>query len=507
MPRKYLMSWEGSPAFRWKKEFRKTIYRVSCRELGFAEKSWTKEDTYQAANEWWEKKKSEILLRVGEHPHQDALAALKSKADVAAQLGLHEEVKRLREQIQAVEQLPADDPPTIEHETFQRIQGAKLLGIDVPDDLDPVVAELIFGKERIWNDRRARIARVPTESTAETHAQRFLDFHRGQAKADAISTGRFGVLRNGIQHFLQWFGPTRALKEISEADVSGYYAHLMKRLAKGGDGNSSNTLWNHFQVFKQFVDYAAEETPEIPLPKNLRSKKFQIPKSRREPNPFTKDEFNLIFQHANERLQAHLLLMLNCGFYQGDVAELAADEVDWDAGRIIRGRSKKKKLQAKKSKTAAIRINWPLWDKTVELLKKTGNRKGLVFLNNDGLPLVRGSILESGNEDRQDNIRSAYCRVVRKLKQKQMLLKNWNKTLKQLRKTGANILEKSKEHAEFYEMFLDHSAVAKRHYLTSGEPVPKFDDAVKFFGDKMGFPTSPPKKKGTGHGGLETTGD
>ena len=49
---------------------------------------------------------------------------------------------------------------------------------------------------------------------------------------------------------------------------------------------------------------------------------------------------------------------------------------------------------------------------------------------------------------------------------------------------------KSKVHAEFYEMFLDHSAVAKRHYLTSGEPVPKFDEAVKFFGEQMGFLTT-----------------
>jgi hypothetical protein len=51
-------------------------------------------------------------------------------------------------------------------------------------------------------------------------------------------------------------------------------------------------------------------------------------------------------------------------------------------------------------------------------------------------------------------------------------------------------LEKSKDHAEFYEMFLNHSAVAKGHNLTSGEPIPRFDEAVKFFGDQMGCPTT-----------------
>ncbi len=490
MPRKYLMSWEGDPAFRWKKEFRKKVYRVTCRELGFFEKSWTKDETYQAANEWWEKKQADLVQSGRWHPHQDALETLKSRADIAAQLGLHDEAERLLEKIKAVERQPADEVPSLDDSTAQRIENLKLFDIQVPADLDPTAAEIIFGEERIWADRKARLAKVPSSSTAQHHADQFLEFHRNQARSKEKSTGRFGVLRNGIQNFLRWFGPSRALKEICEADVSGYYGHLMQRLAKGGDGNSGNTLWDHFQVFKQFIDHAAEESPEIPLPKNLRSKKFQIPKTRREPNPFTKEEFELIVSNSNERLQAHLMLMLNCGMYQGDVAELEADEVDLSAGRIVRVRSKKQKILAKKSKSSPIKLNWLLWDKTLELLKKAGNQTGLVFLNEDGLPLVRGVIGDDGNEDRQDNIRSAYCRVIDKLKKAKKLSEAWNKTLKQLRKTGANVLEKSKDHAEFYEMFLDNSAVAKRHYLTSGEPVPRFDEAVKFFGEQMGFPTT-----------------
>jgi hypothetical protein len=131
-----------------------------------------------------------------------------------------------------------------------------------------------------------------------------------------------------------------------------------------------------------------------------------------------------------------------------------------------------------------------LWDKTLELLKTTGNTKGLVFLNEDGNSLVRGAIGDDGNEDRQNNIRSAYCRVICKLKKKNLLPADWNKTLKQLRKTGANVLEKSKDHAEFYTMFLDHLAVAKQHYLKSGKPVPRFDAAIKFFCESFGFTTT-----------------
>ena len=82
-----IMSWEGSPAFRWKKEFQKKIYRVSCRELGFAEQFWLKDETYQAANAWWLKKHAELVHSEKWHPHEDAINALKSKVDIAAKLG------------------------------------------------------------------------------------------------------------------------------------------------------------------------------------------------------------------------------------------------------------------------------------------------------------------------------------------------------------------------------------------------------------------------------------
>src|SRR3954471_8624278 len=60
MARTYQMTWEGHPGYRWKKMHRGAMYRVSCADLGFPENRWTKEDTYQAANEWWGRKRSEL---------------------------------------------------------------------------------------------------------------------------------------------------------------------------------------------------------------------------------------------------------------------------------------------------------------------------------------------------------------------------------------------------------------------------------------------------------------
>ena len=58
MPRKFEMSWEGKPAFRWVKMYKGTRHRVSCADLKAM--VWTEEATYRLANEWWTRKRAEI---------------------------------------------------------------------------------------------------------------------------------------------------------------------------------------------------------------------------------------------------------------------------------------------------------------------------------------------------------------------------------------------------------------------------------------------------------------
>ncbi|HEY7427681.1 MAG TPA: hypothetical protein VH682_25850, partial [Gemmataceae bacterium] len=57
MPRRELMSWEGSPNFRWVKMHKGVRYRVTCEEL---QTQRTKEGSIVKANEWWRKKILEL---------------------------------------------------------------------------------------------------------------------------------------------------------------------------------------------------------------------------------------------------------------------------------------------------------------------------------------------------------------------------------------------------------------------------------------------------------------
>jgi hypothetical protein len=58
--RKFLMSWESKPYYRWVKMFMGVRYRVTCEALGLRRNSWTKEDSWQAANQWWQDRLAEL---------------------------------------------------------------------------------------------------------------------------------------------------------------------------------------------------------------------------------------------------------------------------------------------------------------------------------------------------------------------------------------------------------------------------------------------------------------
>jgi hypothetical protein len=77
--------------------------------------------------------------------------------------------------------------------------------------------------------------------------------------------------------------------------------------------------------------------------------------------------------------------------------------------------------------------------------------------------------------------------LIDKAKRHKAMTMEWHKTLKQFRKTSSSLIETS-PYAEFVDHFLDHSRVARRHYL-KGQVVPEFDKAVRWLGNQYGLKT------------------
>lgn len=334
----------------------------------------------------------------------------------------------------------------------------------------------------VIRDREQTVKRIKNNSnpnlTASKLANEYVERLRRKADANRGSYGHYGQIKVALDHFCKVYGPSRSMEHFNEKSVRDFSEYLEGLI--DAEAIEPATAHSYQQRFRTWADDLAENYPDdIPRPKNLRSKKLLIANSRKEPNPFTLEEAKLVISAAVPRTKLFLMLMLNCGMYQSDIAALNAIEVDWEAGRIIRARTKNKNMANTLGKSQPVKANWLLWPQTWQLFKQFAKPEGLCFLSATG-----GALLTHKPTTRNDAIRSAYRRTIDKLKRRKLLPKEWNKTLKQFRKTGANLIQKSQEHGKAYALYLNHS-IAKEHYLTSGEPVPSFDQAIIWLGTQI----------------------
>ena len=89
---------------------------------------------------------------------------------------------------------------------------------------------------------------------------------------------------------------------------------------------------------------------------------------------FCRRPIKTLLAGATDRDKLYLLLMMNCGFTQVDIANLKQDEVDFKAGTITRKRSKTQDYD----KVPTVR--YPLWKTTLALLKVFHDQKGDLVL-------------------------------------------------------------------------------------------------------------------------------
>lgn len=180
-------------------------------------------------------------------------------------------------------------------------------------------------------------------------------------------------------------------------------------------------------------------------------------------------------RNATEMTKLYILLALNCGMTQTDIAKLRQDQVDWQAGRIVRKRSK-----TEHHENTPV-VNYKLWAETFRLLKKYRAAKGeLVLLNIKGMPLIVEKESPDGKKRylRNDNIGVAFGKLQRRLKLGPFKL---------FRKTSSSMLGESNEFARYAQYFLAQapSTIADAHYVKPSQV--QFDAAVKWLGEQFGL--------------------
>lgn len=437
----------------WMKEYQGKKYAVSCRQLNVPE---TKEASYQAANDWWRKKRAEI-----DGP------ATQARPDPRVQV-LEEIVGRpITDQEDLTNTLYAVIAAGLEsHEKgepfFTRDQQAKILGEARLKGLEDSV-------QAFRNPQQA------VDGSIGAHAKLWHDHQQAQVHAGQLTPDRCSNNQTCLAHFLTYASASAPVESIDASRLQGFYSWCLGKLSARRSnirhGWSVAYARDVFSVTKSFLRWLWEQGA-IDLPKNIGSKSFKFGHGVKAIKTWTVEEFKLAVTEAPGKLKLGILLMANCGMTQEDVSDLLDSEVDWTEGYITR----------KRSKTAAHEsvptVCYKLWPLTFNLLKRYRSGSERVLLTESGLPYVRKELKSNGKVSKADGFASNWVHVKKRLK--------LNRPLKQLRKLGATILEGHENYGRFKVLFLGHSpkSVADKHYAAPSQEL--FDRAVIWVGQQLG---------------------
>jgi integrase len=409
------MTWVVSGR-RWVKCYKQKWYAISCKKLGVPE---TKEASWRAANAWWEEKQQEI---------DNALPT--------------EEEKRINAfKVWAMVQ----DWGQLDEESRERL-------------VDSLIGAGQYRKLKTQAEAVAESAVkvTPVDRTIKAQAETWKQFLRGKCQAGQVSEGRFDAYCRNIGNFVSWIGPETAIDAIDEAKLEGFYTYLSVQI--GGGKYSPSYAHTLMMTAKQFISRLAE-LKLITLPGNIRSRHYRFNHSApAKIETFSVEEVQAMFATCDtisSRTKLFVLLMLNCGMYQNDIAELHKDEVNWSKGTLTRARSKTRERKGPV-------VTYKLWPETLALLKEHRAREGdRVLLTEDGNPLVR-YWLEEGEMKRYDCIQAAWNRIAWKKGKKKNRL-----GMKHLRKTSASLLGQHPQYKFYANHFLADSpkSMADKHYV------------------------------------------
>jgi len=319
-----------------------------------------------------------------------------------------------------------------------------------------------------WADMTITRTTKP-ETRLPTAIDDFLSEKKREVDHGELSIGRWDVLRRALTDFSDRTD-TDDVTALTSDRLVAYRGTLLERIAEGKLAPATSATY--MTATKQFVRWLYERDRIDQLPRCLSGKALAItigPRSKIE--VFGRDELTRLLTDTPEPLLLYLLLCLNCGMTQVDIAELRHDEVDLRKRTITRRRTK-----TKRTKSAPV-VTYKLWPATYRLLRQYRSKHPqYVLVNRNGLPLVRRVEL-NGKVQRIDNIRTAYRRWIRNVDVQQ--------PIKALRATGASTLREHDGYGGFAPLYLGHAptTVADRHYVRP--PQDLFDEAITWLAGQL----------------------
>lgn len=509
MPRNLRLTWQkgsGGRIGRWRKKYKGKLHYFP------GGRGKTDREAYEAALKAWETLKVRIDDAAHRPHQQDYERASVEWEQVLAWSNRHgdravaDEAWQKLESLRARLKAPVLRPLSAGDWFASRFQAPT---IQIPDDLfTRTVAELKNGDvrfsavpkidlqtaqsisnqlngspqriaEEIWQDRLHSQQRrtAADEDSLQIHAERYVTHKREQVGVQNLSSGRLYAIQLHLSDFCDWLGKDTSIHDIDGSELLRYRSRVLERVEK--TQWSRITARHYLTTVKAFIRWlwTLEVIPALPRILDGRTDFLKVGDSTSVAEIFTAAQVQDLLKHAPRRTRLYILLMLNCGMTQKDISDLKCDEVDWEAGRIRR----------KRSKTSTHRnvpvVDYLLWPETFRLLAiaRSTDPKGRVLLNSNGSPLCTEVVEEDGKYRKSDNVKNAFDRVRKKLGLKV--------SLKGLKKTSATLLRDNEQFHGLEGLFLGHApkSMADRHYTQP--PKKLFDRALLWLGGQYGIET------------------
>jgi integrase len=340
-------------------------------------------------------------------------------------------------------------------------------------------------KTEIWRDRLKVQQReaASEDQSLKAHIERYVGRKEKHGNAGQISVGRVRATKIHLAVFQDWLGKDFDVAKIDEEVLEGFHSHLLDKVAsKTWSGTTASDCMSSVKSLVRSL-WVKKAIANLPRTLDPKCKDLLISKSNSKIEVFTKDEIKVLLAKANDRTRLYILLMLNIGATQKDISDLLVSEVDWNAGRVIRKRSK-----TSDQENVPV-VDYLLWPETFRLLKqyRASESTDRVLLNSNGSPIWAEKNEAGGKFRKSDNIKSAFDRLRKKT--------SINKPPKSLKKTSATLLRNNKDYSGLESLFLGHAprGMADKHYTKV--PQELLDQAVTWLGQEYGFIERPDAAK------------
>lgn len=433
---------------RWRKKYHGTIYYFRGQ--------------YADALTQWERKKAE-LDGLDKRPYE---AAIKNRQEMECALRCVDD-HLSREAVDRLAQLPSREQMEKDLATDGTLRELSKQEIDPWLALPLADKELVRRGMEIWEATRKSAVEEAASAEVTTIGQavdEWLHSKKSQVIMGHIRQGTVSATENNITVFRKWAKDKTPLSAITEKLLFDFFDHLASEI---GSGKMAKGYAHQILLYTKSFIKRQWELHRIDLPRNISSRDLTIRVPLSAIEVLSLDEVKAFYDRGSSLLKTCMLLSLNCGFNQIDIATLRHSEVDWVAGTITKKRVKTGGVDSVPT------ITWKLWATTFEQLKKhRSQHPELVLLGRTDKELIRGEGLE-----RVDVIARTWRHLRTKLGNKL--------EYKLLRKTASTKLASHPVYGRYAQYFLGHSAstVADRHYVKPSQE--QFDLALDWLGTQF----------------------